>query len=380
MSAPDLPHEAYLAALAALDGVGHRRLQWMLEHGSPAAVLQRTREGTLRSAPSPLRITDELRSSWRRQATSIDPARLWQRCTELGVGVLSLGAAGYPPRLASDLAPPVVLFHRGDPDVLCRTTVGIVGTRRPTGYGRRVAAELGEALADAGVAVVSGLALGIDAAAHRGALASASDAAPVGVVAAGLDRPCPVRNRPTADSVAERGVVFSEVPPGVPASPWRFPVRNRVIAALCDALVVVESSPSGGSMHTVREALDRDVPIFAVPGPIDSPASAGTNLLVRDGAQLLLGVDDVLTTLGMIRPRNAAEEASAPDPRPTPRGDAVVVLDEIGWTPVSVAHLTEATLLEPRALSSALTQLEDSGWVRRHDGWIERVARPGRTT
>lgn len=371
-----LPHEAYVAALASLEGVGPARLRWLLSGGTPAEVYAAVREGRLRDAPSEVRVDAGLREAWRDGAARLDPAALWERCGRLGIGVVTIGSAAYPPALRDDPDPPVVLFHRGDPDVLAGPRVAVIGTRRATGYGIRVAERFGRELAEAGVSVVSGLALGIDAAAHRGAT-SVAGAPPVAVVGGGLDDPCPVRNRALAEAVAERGVVLSEVPPGVAAAPWRFPVRNRILAALGEVVVVVESARAGGSMHTVREALARDRPVLAVPGPIDARASEGTNLLLVEGAHPCTSVDDVLVALGrapLPHRGGDARPAEQVDPRPLPEGDAEAVLGALEWRPSTAEQLAARTGLDFRRLSVALGWLESHGWVRRDGGWVERVA------
>ncbi len=273
----------------------------------------------------------------------------------------------------------MVLFHRGDVDLLSGPRVAIVGTRRATGYGRRHAREFAAGLSAAGVSVVSGLALGIDAAAHGGAVAGAGGA-PIGIVGGGLDNPCPRRNLELAEQVATHGVLLSEVPPGVAASPWRFPVRNRIIAAVAQAVVVVESAGAGGSMHTVREAMRRDVPVLAVPGPIDSRVSDGTNELIADGALVCLTLDDILMAIGHTSGGGAATAGRAVpiERRTAPVGEAAAVLEQLGWRPMSVEQVAAASGLGLDAVAAALFQLEADQWVRRSDGWIERVARvPG---
>lgn len=376
MTGQDLPHEAHLAAIACLDGVGPARLRWLLGLGAPHQVWDRIRTGRLPVGPvGPAAVDAALRTRWQRQAATSSPEEVWQRCEAAGIGVVALGGAGYPPALAGDPEPPVVLFHRGDPDVLCGPRVAVIGTRRATGYGRRHAAQLGRELSSAGVSVVSGLALGIDAAAHAGAL-QVDGAAPVAVVGGGLDVPCPRRNRDLAEQVARRGVMVSEVPPGVPAAPWRFPVRNRVIAGLADAVVVVESAGAGGSMHTVREAMARDRTVLALPGPVDSRASEGTNQLISEGALVCARVDDVLSAIGHVVERASTEPRLGADLRPQPVGDAARVLDELGWRPVSAEQLALCSGLDFARLAAALVQLEADGWVERNGGWIERVARP----
>lgn len=395
MSPGDLPHEAHLAALAALEDVGPARLRWLLSHGAPATVWASLREGRLRAAaatgPVPgsssaagsvLPHPDELLRSWRAHAERIDPAALWRSCQRLGVGVVSLGSPAYPDELAADPDPPTVLFHLGDPDRVAPLRVAVIGTRRATGYGLRTARELCRQLAEAGVSVVSGLALGIDAAAHHGALSATSAGrpamsvgAPVGVVAAGLDAPCPVRNRRLAADVASSGVLWSEVPPGTTASPWRFPVRNRIIAAMAQVVVVVESAGAGGSMHTVREALERDRTVLAVPGPIDSRVSEGTNELIADGATPYRDVDDVLDALGADVSGATRRAVERVDPRVPPQGAAATVLDGLGWRPATVEQLAASSRLDFVQVVGALGELERAGWVRQHGGWVERVAR-----
>ncbi len=390
----DLPHEAYVAALASLEGVGPARLRWLLSQGSPQEVWDAVRAGRVGAAagsrPRPPGIDVRVVRSWQKDASTLEPARLWQECVRLGVGVVTLGASGYPAPLADDVDPPVVLFHRGDPDLIRGPRVAVVGTRRATGYGLRTARQLGTELAQAGVAVVSGLALGIDAAAHQGAIATVqagesptgeSGAAPIAVVAAGHDAPCPARNRSLARQVAQVGLVLSEVPPGVRGAPWRFPVRNRIIAALADAVVVVESAGVGGSMHTVREALERDRPVLAVPGPIDSRVSVGANELLRDGAAPCLDVKDVLLAIGHVVPRagGAAPASATPhQTRPEPRGAAAALLDELGWRPSSLEELAQRSGLDFPGVAAAVVELERDGWVERNEGWIERIAQvPG---
>ena len=378
---PDLPHEAYLTALASLDQVGPARMRWLLSFGSPEMVWHLLRAGKIRNPPAQLAVKPPQLTEWIAQANSADPQQIWSACCALGVGVVSLGSPGYPPALAADIDPPVVLFHLGNPDLLSSPSVAIVGTRRATGYGLRVAEELGAGLAEAGVMVVSGLALGIDAAAHFGALSvGTSGAAVAAVVGSGLHAPCPVRNRKLASRVASSGVIFSEVPPEVSGAPWRFPVRNRILAALSDAVVVVESPGAGGSMHTVREALTRDIPVLSVPGPIDSRASEGTNRLLSDGAEPCLGVDDVLMAIGL-GGKKANTSASSPipsqpDTRPVPDETGERALATIGWRPVSVEHLAARSGLEFQKLASTLAWLETNGWIQRTGGWIERRAKP----
>lgn len=394
----DLPHEAFMVGLASLDEVGPATFRWLLSHGSPRRVWERVRAGRLTPGPG-ARVNSERIAGWMTQANSLDPARLWRRCVESGIGVVSLGSAGYPSDLADDPEPPVILFQRGDPHRLRVPRVAIVGTRRATGYGLAVARGLGMDLTNAGVSVVSGLAMGIDGAAHRGVVDAVEQsgstvggqgppgcpthAGPLAVVGANLEEVCPRQNRELARRVSELGVIYSEVPPGVRSAPWRFPVRNRLLAAMCDAVIVVESTANGGSMHTVREALSRDRTVFAVPGPVGVRSSEGTNQLLRDGAAPCLDVGDVLMELSVpvplrgsgTRNESVGSGSGRVSGRTLPTGSAAAVLEVIGWRPVTLDGIATACGLGPRELAVVVSSLEADGWIVRNGSWIERVGR-----
>ena len=301
----ELPQEAFAAALASLPSMGPARLRALLATDPPSVAWARAGEGAAVSMGG--------------------VARLWERHTGRGIKVLLAGQPLYPPRLADDPQAPAVLFCLGDPAALGRApTVALVGTRAPTRYGIGVAAQFGADLSAAGVSVVSGLALGIDGAAHEGACGAG--APPVGVVAGGLDRPYPRRHERLWERVASSGVIVSESPAEVPTEKWRFPVRNRLLAALSDVVVVVESRHHGGSRHTVDAAVDRGVPVGAVPGSIRSATSEGTNALLADGAFPVCSSNDVLVALSLIGapvtpPFDAAVTRSSPA-LPDPGGTA----------------------------------------------------------
>jgi DNA processing protein len=215
--------------------------------------------------------------------------------------------------LMGDPGAPAVLFASGDPSVVeGRARVAIVGTRSATHYGLRMASELAGDLAAEGVVVVSGLAKGIDGAAHSGALRASADegAPPVAVVGTGLDIVYPISNRALWSRVAERGVVFSESALRTRAHPGVFPARNRIIAALSDVVVVVESHAGGGSLYTAEAAARRSIPVCAVPGSVRSPASMGTNALLVDGCTPVRDATDVLMAVSLAR----AERVSCPVP------------------------------------------------------------------
>lgn len=365
---PELPRSAHAAALAALPAVGPDRLIGLLRAGEPAAVWARLVAGHPVEVPG-RPIPADILAGWYVAARAFDVAAGWSALVRAGITVVGRGEPGYPAVLADDPAPPPLLFLQGDQAALAAPLVAVVGTRRCTRYGHDVARRLGHDLADAGVGVVSGLAEGIDAAAHHGALGSAATA-PVGVVGSGLDIVYPRRNADLWRRVAAEGVLVSEAPLGARPERWRFPARNRIIAGLARVVVVVESHRRGGALLTVEEALHRDRSVLAVPGPVTSPASAGTNRLLSEGAVPLCDADDVLVALGL---HDTATPSSTPVP--SPPGEAGRLLDVIGWGAVSLDHLAERSGLDPADLAVMLDQLRAAGWVAERSGWWERVAR-----
>jgi DNA processing protein len=338
------------------------------------------------------------------------PSQIWRRCEAGHIGATWIGAPDYPAVLAAGPAPPGVLFWTGDLAVLGRPCVAVVGTRRCTPDGLEVAYALGYDLSVAGVAVVSGLAAGIDGAAHAGALAAVEQGGPaagstVGVAASGVDVPYPPKHAALWREVARRGAVISESPPGQPAQSWRFPSRNRVIAGLSRVVVVVESHAKGGSWHTVEAALQRGVEVAAVPGSVLSSASAGTNLLLREGALPVRNADDVLQALGLrgvgvssvtqpslpalpaSKDGAGAQEAAtrAPGPDGTfAAGDGDewpgslgpverTVHQALGRRPQTVDQLVERSGLPLGAVLVALDRLDQRGAAAHSAGWWTRT-------
>jgi DNA processing protein len=369
MTAP--PSVAFAAALTTLPQMGPSRLRAVLggASGDAEAAWRAVADGALGDhVLGALRHSDPrtLARAWRDAARATEPAHVLDSCTAAAIRVVPLGADGYPPALATDPEPPAVLFVRGDLGALEHRRAAVVGTRRCTSSGASVAAQLGRGLASAGIAVVSGLALGIDGAAHTGALA-AGKAPPIGVVGSGLDVVYPRRHRVLWERVASRGVLISEAPPGARPERWRFPARNRILAALSEVVVVVESHVRGGSQHTVDAALERDVPVMAVPGSVRCPAAEGTNLLLADGVPPVLDARDVLVALGVPPPPAR--------PRVAPATDAVAaaLLDALGDEPASIDELAARTGRAVPAVAAALHRLQVAGAVALERGWWRRA-------
>lgn len=351
----DLPDEAYAIALALLPDVGPATLREVLSENPPAEAWARHAE-----------VTKESRDQ---------VARQWSHHCDLGITVLLRDHPCYPTRLLNSPVAPAVLFCRGDPRALGDgPSAALIGTRAPTRYGIGVAAQLGAELSAAGVSVVSGLALGIDGAAHEGAC-SAAVAAPIAVVAGGVDEPYPRRHTRLWERVIESGVVVSESPAGAKTERWRFPVRNRLMAALSDVVVVIESRFQGGSRHTVDAATTIGKPVGAVPGSIRSANSEGTNALLATGAFPVCSVTDILVALSLegadvVIPADARGRRSKQEKVPEAQKG---IYDALSPDPTSLDELARVTGLELAVLCGGLESLAQAGFARDLGGWWERL-------
>ncbi len=292
---PDDEERAHAAALAGLPAMTPVRLAKLLNGFHPVLALKAVQAGAHPADP-------DRRFAGAAGTTDVD--EVWASYCRCGVRVLLPSEPGYPTMLLGDPGAPAVLFARGDPSVVeGAARVAIVGTRSATPYGRQVASELASDLATTGVVVVSGLARGIDGAAHAGALrgCGAESAPPVAVVGTGLDTVYPAANRELWEAVASRGAILSEAALGTKPHPGVFPARNRIIAALSDVVVVVESHRGGGSLYTAEAAARRSIPVCAVPGSVKSRASQGTNGLLVDGCTPVRDAEDVLVAISLAR-------------------------------------------------------------------------------
>lgn len=291
--------------------------------------------------------------------------------------IVTVGDLHYPPALLETADPPLLLYVEGRIERLAAPAVAIVGSRHPTPQGLEHARSFGARLSRAGWAVVSGLALGIDAAAHQGALEG--DGGTVAVVGTGLDQIYPLRHRQLAQRIADNGILVSEYSLGTPPLAENFPQRNRIIAGLAKATLVVEAAPRSGSLITARLANEAGRDVLAIPGSILSPQSRGCHALIKQGAKLVESVDDVLDelcppTLGgdrsgaASRPRlvDAAPRVAPSEPSPDSLSDPL--LAALGFDPLTLDALAERTGWAPAALSTRLLQLELEGRVARLPG------------
>lgn len=373
-----------LARSARVGPVAYRDL--LARFGTAGAALEALAQAVAHGRPGAVR--------------SADPQRIEREIGQiaaLGARPILLGDSDYPRLLAHVADAPPVLIGRGNSLLAMRRCVAMVGARNASAAACRLARDLARDLADAGVVVVSGLARGIDTAAHRGALEADEQAGggTIGVIASGVDKAYPPDNAALQAHMGEAALVLSEYSPGTEPRAAHFPHRNRIIAGLSAATLVVEAAPRSGSLITARLAGDYGREVLAVPGSPLDPRARGCNQLIREGATLIQCADDILEMLAPLDARMAAvsappasarqsdlfapPEASsapgaappagapAPDPAPAPgRGPDVAAL--LGPVPVSLDELVRQTGLDPAALHLALLEMELAGRLERHPG------------
>jgi len=378
-----------LLVLRLLPGLGDRRLVGLLRrHGGAQA--------SLRLPPRVFRAEagDEAEGARRSPEIADQVEQILEVCTDLGIRILPIGDTGYPASLLALTDPPPVLFVRGRHPLDGDRSVAIVGSRRSTPVGRRMAERIAGQLSASGVTVVSGMALGIDGAAHRGALGRHGST--IAVLGSGPDRAYPAGNSGIFERILEEGAVVSEFPPGEVPRPYHFPRRNRIIAALSKAVVVVEAAARSGALITVDHALDLGLDVFAVPGSVETLQAQGTNALLRDGAHLLTTGDELLEVMGWRAGRQgvagdetravslaggamtvgtATTASAGPGPAKGAEEGAIETVLGRGAQPLDV--LIAALQLPPPRVLASLARMELQGIVRKEGGawWLEEGGR-----
>lgn len=288
-----------------------------------------------------------------RHVTNVE--KTFQRLAELKLNAVTVADEQYPKLLKEIFDPPAVLFYRGSLDAVNALCLAVVGTRQATIYGKRATEELVHTLAGLGLTIVSGLAYGIDAAAHQATLAAKGKT--VAVLANGLDTVYPTAHyHLTEEIVASGGLLLSEFPPGTVALKQNFVQRNRIIAGLCRATLVIEGALESGALITARYALEANREVLAVPGSIFAPQAKGVNELLRSGAHLITSAQDVLNVLGL--------ESAAPVPRQPPAAEDAELLSHLSHEPLHIDELARAAGVSMAELLAHLTSLELTGHVR----------------
>lgn len=347
-------------------GVGLRTAHMLLKaFGSPRAIFE-AGHAALAAQVGPSLARTLCAPPSRQTLELIDTTLAWTEAP--AHHVLALGDAAYPQALANIPDPPLLLYIRGRIDLLARPALAIVGSRNATAQGKANAAAFAGALSGAGVCVVSGLALGIDAAAHEGALRGAGST--IAVVGTGADVSYPARNRALAERIANEGCIVSEYALGTPPNSGNFPRRNRIISGLSCGVLVVEAAAQSGSLITARVAAEQGREVFALPGSIHAPLARGCHQLIRDGARLVETVNEILEAM-QVSPLAAAPIASNTLPTET---DCTDLLDQLGHGPIDVDDLLERLDSNIGELSMGLLALEMAGMIERLPGGkVQRV-------
>ncbi|NNE47120.1 MAG: DNA-protecting protein DprA [Rhodothermales bacterium] len=360
MSLSDHEKEA-LIALSLVRGLGPGRIRSLIDACGSARAVFAADPGRLRAIRG---IGSKICGEIRQLDRAAQVRRQLNLARNVGARALAPGQAGYPPLLKETYDPPPVLWHRGAEDLTYDFPIAIVGTRRPTVAGRRNAYNLARSLGERGWTIVSGLAYGIDAAAHRGALDAGG--ATVAILGCGADVVYPVANRRLFDRIVERGAILSEFPMGEKPEATNFPRRNRLISGMSKGVVVVEAFEKGGGLITARFALDQNRDVFAFPGPAESVASAGSNRLIQAGeAKLILNADDVEIEFDT---RNLTTGRSVVHGQDNRAQDDDPIVGILSADPQHIDAICVATGLHPAEVQIRLLRLEMNGAVSRLPG------------
>jgi DNA processing protein len=350
-------------ALTRVAGVGSVTFRALVATVGDAAAVFRASPSVLNAVPGcPRRVADAVRAfdEWAWVDAELD------RLAALGGRLLVAGSSEYPVHLRRIHDPPPVLYALGDLAAEEPRVIAVVGSRRATPYGAATAARLARELTGAGFVVVSGMARGIDAAAHRGAMAGGGRT--LAVLGCGVDVSYPPEMRALKEQVKAHGAVLSELPLGAPPDAHHFPIRNRIISGMSLGVLVVEATAESGSLITARLALEQGREVFAVPGNVGTPTSAGTNQLIKAGATLVETLDDIVGhvagQLGVTPARTAPFASIALDLT----DDESRVVDLLSWEPSHVDELTARTRLAPSRMAEVLLGLELKGIVRQVPG------------
>jgi DNA processing protein len=345
--------------LTLTEGVGPATARDLLKaFGPPQEVLQTP--FTALSKVAGQAVAERLHAADAQRGAAVDATLAWVDAPQNHI--VTLADAQYPKALLEAPDPPALLYLKGDPRLLDKPAVAVVGSRNATAQGLANAQQFAQALSNAGVSVISGLALGIDGAAHQGGLAGIGST--IAVTGTGQDVVYPSKHRELAHQIARQGLIVSEFALGTKPLAGHFPRRNRIIAALARGVLVVEAAPQSGSLITARLAGDLGREVLAIPGSIHSPQSRGCHQLIKQGAKLVESAQDVLEELRLETTAAAASSPTA-DNTDSLHGDLRVLLDALGHDPTGLDTLQNRTGFTPDALLALLTALELEGGVAR---------------
>lgn len=353
MTIPANPQIKYWLALVRAPGIGPQAVQRLLTQFTPEQIFQ-TSETSLSQLGLSHKLISVLQApNWE----LVQQDLIWLE--QPNNFVLTLEDPEYPEQLKQIASPPPVLFVKGEPALLTQPQIAMVGSRNPSNEGIKLAMEFAKALAESGFVITSGMALGIDAASHKGALNA--NGFTVAIAGTGLDRVYPACHKQLATEIVEHGALVSEFPPGTTAKAGHFPRRNRIISGLCQGLLVVEAAIQSGSLITARMALEQNREVFAIPGSIHNPLARGCNALIRQGAKLVETVEDIFEELGQYN-----QSYSLIDPQinqTTLDLEQQNLLKLIPYSPTTVDNLVQESGFSVEIISSMLLILELQGYI-----------------
>ncbi|MGD8591242.1 MAG: DNA-processing protein DprA [Gammaproteobacteria bacterium] len=378
----------YWLALLRAPGVGCSTFSSLLEQFvSPEEVFAAAHGNFLRDVSREVTLNYLRNPNW----DAVEEDLRW--LSQDGNGVLTLHDPHYPTLLREIHDPPPLLFYRGEPSLLNHPQMAIVGSRNPSHTGMDTALAFAKHLSEAGFVITSGLALGIDTAAHQGALAARK--LTIAVAGTGLDRVYPARNRELAHQIADHGVLISEFVPGTPPLAANFPRRNRIISGLSIGTLVVEAARQSGSLITARMAMEQSREVFAIPGSIHNPLARGCHALIRQGAKLVETASDIMEELSpLMRLMYSHQPSESPDHRPAsatasggnsnnpynqefnellPTAEHQQLYTQLGYEPTSIDTLVERSQLTTETVSAMLVELELKGCVTSTSGLYSRT-------
>lgn len=334
-------------------GLGSKTIQHLLLHLEPAQVYAASRS-QLSALGLKQNVIDNIKDF---QWPTIETDLVWLE--NPGNFALTLQDSLYPAQLLEIDDPPPILFVRGNPELLSLPQIAIVGSRNPSAQGLQTAQDFAQSLAQYGFTITSGLALGIDAASHQGAIKANGHT--IAVAGTGPDRVYPARHKDLAGEIIKHGAIISEFPPGTSAQANHFPRRNRIISGLCLGLLVVEAAKQSGSLITARLALEQNREVFAIPGSIHNPLARGCNALIREGAKLVETSSDILEELGEYNQQH--EPIVSENLQSELDLEQQNLLNLVDFSPTSVDYLVKESGLAVEIISSILLQLELQGYI-----------------
>ncbi len=353
----------YWLALLRIPGIGSKTFIHCLQHYQPEQLFQLPHSALIELGLKTNSIESLKSPDWQRVEQDLE----WLQQAENDL--VCIQDPLYPALLKETGSPPAVLFTRGNTELLKQPQIAIVGSRNPSVLGKQTAIDFAAALTRHGYTITSGLALGIDAASHQGALNAGGHT--IAVTGTGLDRVYPATNKALATEIAEHGLLVSEFPPGTMAKANHFPRRNRIISGLCSGLLVVEAAKKSGSLITARLALEANREVFAIPGSIQNPLARGCNALIKEGAKLVENTEDIIEEL--VQYNQQPETFFTENIKSTLDLEQQNLLNLILFSPTSVDCLVEESGLSVEIISSILLMLELQGYIATTPGGYIRI-------